>query len=188
MNVGKNSCYNSERNHLETRNLISNFQTSKRKIKKLYGGGHKRGKKEKKDKTQVSVIMKNANRLHILVKDKDCQTKLQKKSSSILCTIDIWDMRIWKDWKNGKWYTRRIHLPEERWCDYWHKLSLSGRNITRDKEGHHIITRIMSQFLSLKVFKIKTENHKSWLMLTNLSLIKQADQKMKEDVNIKSLI
>lgn len=43
---------------------------------------------KKRTKIQISVIMKNMNRLYFL-KNKDCQTKLQMKSNSILCTSDI---------------------------------------------------------------------------------------------------
>lgn len=48
----------------------------------------------------------------------------------------------------------------------------------------------MSQFLSLRVVKAKTENHKSIIIVAdfNLSVVNQADQKMKEDVNIKKHI
>lgn len=68
-------------------------------------------------------------------------------------------------------------------------ISLLGRNIARDK-GHYIIMRIMSQFLSLGVVKAKTENHKSIIIVAdfNLSVVNQADQKMKEDVNTKKHI
>lgn len=48
-------------------------------------------------------------------------------------------------------------------------INLSGRNITKDKEGHDIITRIMGQFLSLKVFKTKTENHKSTITVADVN-------------------
>lgn len=35
----------------------------------------------------------------------------------------------------------------------------SDKNITRDKEGHYIIRRIMSQLYSLKAFKANIENY-----------------------------
>lgn len=69
---------------------ITNFQTSKRKkIIQKDNQEVRRKKGKKKINPNISSHDKNVNELLFQLKDKYCQTKLQIKSSSILCTSDI---------------------------------------------------------------------------------------------------